>query len=279
MVSSVSLEQIDVRKLQGAYISPFSFPPRASYMYDLIRLYNETERLSKMQLDSFDTEIPVDLQRLQELNQRRITAVRDTVHANQMRETWSHWQNVAQYVASSATIALGVGCVTSGVGVIPGWLLIGSGALGLTNRAAVDSGALEWALNRVVASSDLARKTAARIDVALTSTSTVLAIAATIGAYHAGALTLLAATKETAFNRALTILSATSTGVSAATQFSGKLIDRRISNCKANLTELEATTTLAHNEIQTATDQILNIIKCSEEISRVVKRVIDSSIV
>lgn len=252
---------------------PTLAPPLENYLLPLIKLYVANESLANLEAVNCDRDIKISLDRVQELDRQKIEDLVKEAKDAQMKSNWSVFQTVAQYIASTSAIVLGLGLFS--VAPVAGAFLIASGGLGLVNRAISDVGGWQWLASRFTQDNELQHQWAERIDSCLTYISTALAIFGAIGAYHAGALALISQTgRDAAMKKALDILATASAALQAVVRFGIAKQHLRIQNQKAKIKELITLSHLEREKIHPANDNLRRFIENSEAIGQVIKQAI-----
>ena len=181
----------------------------------------------------------IDAQRAgtEQLSQEKWDALASEAKAAQVQSMWSTIANVAQYVGSLGSIALGWAC-----GGLPGAALMVAGGVGLGARVARDTHLLQTGVEQITQSDELQEKIIYVFEQSTFALQMGLSLAGGIGAWHAG--TLAAA-------QASSMMSATDTAasvVSSAGRIGTKVYDKRIGDLHARRKEIDGETNIANED-------------------------------
>ena len=287
--SPISIAPIQLPNSAQSTIAPAAIPdghkpsllrpsltaPLVDFMYPIIRVYEEMERLVHLEILTCDRETKNSLNRLMELDKQKIEMLRQRAKDFESRDTWKVFQTVSQYIASSAAIVLGITLL--GPAPVASAFLIASGGLGLLNRAVSDSGLWEWVASRFTASVELQRLVSERIDSCMVYLSTALALFGAINAYQAGALALLPDTgRDVVMNKALQILAIGNGALRFISRCGIARMEKKIQNLTQEIKNQETQMVCVRQEIQIRTPNLKRIIELSETIAENVKQAIES---
>lgn len=278
--SHVSQSTIAPCQLKEAWSSsifrPMLCPPERHFLLGIMQFYQEMDALAQKESAICEKETKAALDHLLEIDKKKVEMFTDHANRVEAKHSWAVFETVAQYIASSSSIIIGL--TISGVVPVAGGFLIAAGGLGLLNRAISDSGGWEWLASRFTASCDLQIKIASQIDSTLVYLSTALSICSAVGAYHAGALSIFyTAGRNEVMNKALQSISTAGSFLQAVTRFGIAKQDRHILQIGANLKITESSSFCARQEIHAHTANLRKVIELSEKISENIKQAIDSS--
>ncbi len=249
--------------------------PQPHYMIPILEVGRELSRMQGKEFNLIEGEIESDLGRVQALNLEKIQMMQLHTKELESKVKWSAWQTVTQYIAATTSIVIGSGCVATGAGAAAGAFLIASGALGLVNRVASDTGSWQWMTSLFVAEQEKQINIARQIDTGLSAVSLALSFGGTIGAYNAGVLKFLAVSREPIL-KAASSLGLLNSGLKVSMSFGGGLADKRQSKLLADLKVVVLRENLLREGIKMDTPQATRTIQLAEEIDRVLKNAISS---
>jgi hypothetical protein len=249
--------------------------PEIHFMLPLLRIQSEMERLQQKEGAVCEIETTAAMERMQALNVKRMELLRNHAQAIASKQSWSALQTVAQYVASVSSIVLGAAIVS--IAPVASWFLIASGAIGLLNRAMTDTGGWQWIVSRFTASKEQQIKIAEWIDSTAVYLSMALSVCGAIGAYQAGAFSLLTQTgRDAIMNKIMQIVTLSSGALQAVSRLGIAQAERNVSYFKAALKESEAASFQAREDVQANVGHLRKMIEITEAISDAVKSAINS---
>jgi hypothetical protein len=250
-------------------------PPSGNhFLWDIIQLYVDLEKTYRaMETSTCEKDINEYLQRLNDINKNQKEVFDEKIRQLEAQKPWSQLGTILQYISSITCFMVGVAVVT--VSPWAGGFLIAAGAIGFTNRMMSDLRGWEWIVSCFSESQELQKQLAARIDTSLTYISLALTVVGTIGAYHAGALSLLAAGEKYAvFIRSIQIISHCATAMQIVVQFRGKLYEKRIFFLQAAHKENNAIYNILLEKIPSRSESLQKTIELTNKISDVIKQAI-----
>lgn len=110
-------------------------PPKRHYMLDLLEVHQGIEGVVSKEIIVFKKQSQNDMAQIEKLEKQREEALRRNAEDSASQGRWSVLGHVAQYLASGASIAVGMSMGPTGWGA----LLIGSGVVGIGNRVVQDT--------------------------------------------------------------------------------------------------------------------------------------------
>ncbi len=248
-------------------------------MYALINdVHKKSEEQAEVSVKLLGEQIKQDMADIEHLAAERQKALEEHAKDIKKRNTWGILGTVAQYVLSAATIALGIACVSTGVGAGPGALLIASGGLGLFNRVMNDTGAWKAVAAWFTKSEELQRKIAQGIDMGMFFLSLGLGIAGGVWAFKAGAFAAAGALDADAkLNHIAAGIATAAGGAEAAFKIGGAAVDNRIAKTDAKMKESDGQSNLDYEEVNENTRQAEKVIRSTEQIGSVLQHAIEGS--
>lgn len=249
-------------------------PPLPHYMWDIIKFYSEMEKIAAFEGQICDKETKRSLDHLLAIDKQKLEMLQSRIEEIRSRQSWTVFETVAQYISSTSSIAIGL--AVSGTVPVAGAFLIAAGGLGLVNRAVSDTGGWHWLASHLAASSELQQKIATQIDSYTVYVSTALAIAGSIGAYYAGALSMFS-NRNTALEKIMLMISYSASALQLTSRYGMARIDKKLMNISAELKNRNTDSFCCRQEIQTNTANIRKVIDLSEKIAECIKRAIASS--
>lgn len=274
-VSSISAAP-SIDRLYAAVSGAFLPIHQPHYMYGILKLQQEMSRIVEKEGKLLDRETRNDLEHIQTLNNEKIEKLQLHAKELQSKVKWSAWQTVAQYVTATTSIVLGLGCAATPAGAVAGAFLIASGALGLANRVASDSGIWQCLVGLFTAQRELQIKIANRIDQGLSAVSLALSIGGTIGAYNARALEILSLGRDPIMQKAALALTSLNSVLNITMQAGAGVAGRRQHNFLADLKMIDLTGNVLREEVKTNTAEVNKMIQLSDEIDKIIKGAISS---
>lgn len=264
-----------IDKIYDALRRPFLPLPHPYYMTEILRVEREMNRLIKIEGALLDKEIRSDLDRIEELNRKKIELLRQRAHELESKAKWSAWQTVTQYVASATSIVTGFGCLATGAGTTAGMFLIASGGLGLVNRIGADVGAWEFITGYFTETRQAQIRLAERVEFGFSALSVGLAITGSIGAYHARAIELLSLSRDQIL-QAATALGLLNTVTQGTLRARESFSNARALCVGADVKKLTAESHILKEQVSTQTEIVRKMIQLSDEIDRIAKQAISS---
>ena len=243
------------------------------YMPDLIQLILRMEQIVQQEGRVCDADTQNSLNSLLAIDKARFEAMQKLSNDLTSRQTWSDWQNVAQYVACISSII--VGANICGISPGAGLLIIAGGIAGLTNRAVSDSGGWEWLAKRFTASVDLQHKIAHGIEITLSSVALLTAFSGTLAAWHTGILAINEG-RDALMNYALPTVLVIGGALQSFIQLGIAYKDRNIAYFNAEIKTHEVSATTTRQEIRSKSQEFRDLINLSEKIDELVRDAISS---
>lgn len=268
-------------KISSAVMRPFlPLPDYDNYIPQLLKVEQEMTRILEKEGDQLDAEISLDIKRLEKFNREKIELLQNHAHELKAQSQWGAWAAVTEYVAYSSSIALGLGCLTSGVGTAPALFLIASGVIGLVNRMGADSGAWHWTASCIEANQQKQLHLAQTIENALTATAIALSIVGACGAYHVGLYEKLAlASRESAMSAALQAIAIAGNALQLVQKAGEGYHNHAKLQIQADMKSLTANCNALKARMSMEPVELQKMFKLTEEIDAVIKAAIASSTV
>lgn len=271
--SSISPASKPAEGIWAAIARPFSLPRTPNYMFALLNIEQRMTKTLEKEGTQLEAEIKSDLKRLEVLNREKIDMLKSHAEALKSQAQWNAWQAVTEYVAYSGSIALGLACFSSGVGVTPGLFLIASGVIGLVNRVGADSGAWRWTASYITANQERQQHLAQAFDSALTATAIALSILGAYGIYYAHVYERLA---MSSLEVAMNALNTAAIGLQLTQKAGESYHHSRSLEIQAALKHTQERTTALQTEISMDTAEIQKMFKLSGELDKVIQMAIAS---
>ena len=251
-------------------------PPAPHYMWGILKLYSDMENTMRLEGRICERETKIALDRLMEIDKQKIEMFRQRVETMESKQSWSIFETVVQYIASSSSFMIGIALWETAP--VAGAFLLAAGGLGLLNRAASDLGLWQLLASQFTASFDLQIKIASQIDTYSLYLSTALSISGSIGLYHAGALNFLTyAGRNKVLQKCLGIIGYASGFIQVITRLELAKMDWTLQTIGAEIKERDTHSFSARQEIQANTANLRRIIELSEKIGESIKQAIASS--
>lgn len=246
------------------------------YMFSLLHVQREKDRLTQKELDCIDSHLSWIRDRIEHYDQEFAETCKKRETTLESEKRWSTFTKVAQYIGSSASIGLGLGCLATGTGSTAGLALVASGAIALANRAGDDLGAWRSIAKKSSASIEKQIEMTKRIDIALTSISLSLSMGGAISAYNARALELLSLGKDPILRQAAKSLALLQSGTNALLKVKEGQSENKRCSLDADLKTISAQPRIYKERLKVETGIMSARIKHSEEMDRVVKNSISN---
>ena len=250
-------------------------PKLAHPMLGLIKLHQKMEEQSGRCADHFSREVERDQTEIERLQKEKEKALLDHAKEMALRNSWSTYANIAQYLTSTASFILGIASISSGIATPAGILLIASGGLGLANRVMTDVGGWKAVASWFTKSEELQRKIASRIDMGGFFLSMGMGLAGGIWAVSTGALTAAAAASQnTIMNQVATIVGVAGATLRTALQFGKAQSEKKLAYLKANLIEQDTNITLSSTHLSEESKRMERLLESTYAMTRTLKQAV-----
>lgn len=248
--------------------------PRVHYMYDIAKLYDRIESLVTDYTVQLKGQTQIDLTQLERLSEANIQKIQEHARAMAAKQTWDTFTLISQYIASSTSIVLGIGLVSTGAGAVAGGFLIAAGALGLTNRIATDLGAWHALTQYFTKSQELQQQYTQWIDLAVSGISFVTTVTSLICAYQAGTLAMSGADLAQKISQ---VLALSSTAAGAGTRIGSAHSNKQGLELLADLKEIEMNSFLVRQQLKSNSSEFVKNNEARQTAIEQFKRIADAS--
>jgi hypothetical protein len=275
------LDEFDEDLKSAPFVPPLqrasTIQPANIYL-ELIDLYRTEERQTgvKARISSLEiSRITAEDEKTEIEKQKALASYAEDMKE---RDTWGILGTVAQYIASAATITLGLAFITTGVGVVPGYLLVASGGLGLANRILTDTGGWEAIIGWFTESEELQMEIAKWIDISMFSVTAALALAGGIWGYQVGAFGAASAPGvDNLLEKASTGIGLASGAMSCTARIGKAVTEKRMYDILAALKIMNSQTTLNNEQITETLKGMEKVIRDNQSVLDVVQEGIEAS--
>ena len=249
-------------------------PRHVHYMYDIATLYLAVEELMRDYTVQLKEQVRVDSECLEHLSKEKIQKLQE--HAREMatKQTWDTASFVFQYIASSASIVIGIGLVSTGAGAVAGGFMIAAGALGLTTRIMTDVGGWAAIAKYFTKSQEMQQKYALWIDLTASGVSLAISVTSVVSAYQAGALALNATNLAEKIARAISL---STTVAGAGTQIGSAHSKMKGAYLFADLKDIQEKNFLACQHLKRSSLEFTENNEAMQALTQQVKQMADAS--
>jgi cob(I)alamin adenosyltransferase len=254
-------------------LKPKLSPPR-HFMLGVIDLHNALEGVTQQCIDQMGEQMRADLKELEHLSEERAAALEQHAREVASQQTWGVWVTIGQYLASAASLILGIGLISTQVGATAGYFLIASGGLGLANRVMNDVGAWSAVAKYFVKSQEMQQKVAQWIDIGVFFLSVGLGLAGGVMAWQSGAFAL---TRDEVVTKTGQIVALAGTVLGIGARFGQSLAERRAFQLQAQLKKIEGKQFSLRQDLSQCTSDARKTIEMTESASKETVRLIQSS--